>query len=107
MSTYRFLPNLYTSEQLREVTKKKWMISHGLLVKHCYAIVLAQREDCALEIMTIKELHQKFRRKDHYDIIGLSTSRHGAIRLLTEIYQDVYLHTNSYAVKEYMKTRME
>lgn len=107
MSTYRFLPNLYIGGNLREITKKKWFISHGLPVSHCYAIVLSQREDSALEIMTIDELHKKFRKKDHYDVIGLSASRHGAFTLLTQVYSDVFANTGTYRVKQYMLAQME
>lgn len=107
MSTYRFLPTLYTSEHMKEITKKKWFICHGLPVKHCYAIVLGQRPSAALEIMTIKELHQKFRRKDHYDVIGLANSRHGAYRLLERIYADAYANTGDYDVKTYYTSLLE
>lgn len=101
MSTFRFLPNLYIGGNLREVTKKKWFISHGLPVSSCYAIVLSHHSMTELEIMTIEELHKKFRKKDHYDVIGLSTSRHGAFTLLTDVYADVYANTGAYHVKQY------
>ena len=70
MSTYRFLPSIYISEHITEVSKKKWFISHGLPVRNCYAIVLAHHSQCALEIMTVEELHKKFRKADHYDVKG-------------------------------------
>ena len=107
MSSIRFLPRLYTSEHMTELTKKKWFIKHGLPVKHCYAITLSHNPHEVLDIMTIDELHKKFRRKDSYDVIGLASSRHGAFRLLERIYSDTYANTGAYDIKGYFQSRME
>ena len=107
MRNIRFLPSLYTSENLKELTKKKWFIQHGLPVKHCYAITISKQEHTVLDIMTIEELHKKFRRKESYDIIGLASSRHGAFRLLERIYADAYANTGAYDVKSYFTSLME
>ena len=107
MRNIRFLPNLYTSENLTELTKKKWFIRHGLPVKHCYAIALSHHDHTVLDIMTIEELHKKFRRSESYDIIGLASSRHGAFRLLESIYRDTYVNTGAYDIKSYFVSRME
>ncbi len=107
MSTYRFLPSLYINEHITEVAKKKWFISHGLPVRNCYAIILAHHSQCALEIMTVEELHKKFRKREHYDVVGLSNSRHGAFTLLERIYADTYANTGDYSVKAYLQSLME
>jgi hypothetical protein len=52
-------------------------------------------------------LHKKFRKKDHYDVIGLSASRHGAFTLLTQVFTDVFANTGTYRVKQYMLGQME
>ena len=99
---------LYLSKNLTGKEKSvKWMVEHKVEVRPLFLIVLSNRSDAQLEIVSLATLKFPFFRKEKYNIIGVAKGYYHARTLVETIAKDVYEATGQCDFKAYFATYFE
>lgn len=95
--------DLYVGESIAEkATKIKWKILHNVGQIQIYVITLSANSDNLLDIISSKELMQKYYPKKHLYVVGLSKGYDEALEVAKKIIENVYEKTGTFTVREYI-----
>ena len=78
--------DLYLSENIeKKADKIKWKITHNAGMLHMYVISLPQNNDSLLEIISTKELMQRYYPKKNLVIVGIAKGYEEAVTMAATI----------------------
>lgn len=98
--------DLYLSENIeKKADKIKWKITHNAGMLHMYVISLPQNNDSLLEIISTKELMQRYYPKKNLVIVGIAKGYEEAVTMAATIVVETMNSLGSTNVKRYLKEK--
>ena len=98
--------DLYLSENIeKKADKIKWKITHNAGMLHMYVISLPQNNDSLLEIISTKELMQRYYPKKNLVIVGIAKGYEEAVTMAATIVVETMNSLGSTNVKQYLKEK--
>ena len=98
--------DLYLSENIeKKAYKIKWKITHNAGMLHMYVITLPQNNDNLLEIISTKELMQRYYPKKELVVVGIAKGYEEAVTIAATIIVDTMNALGSTNVKQYLKEK--
>ena len=98
--------DLYLSENIeKKADKIKWKITHNAGMLHMYVISLPQNNDSLLEIISTKELMQRYYPKKNLVIVGIAKGYEEAVTKAATIVVETMNSLGSTNVKQYLKEK--
>ena len=102
----KFVPRIKVSENIeKKADKIKWKITHNAGMLHMYVISLPQNNDSLLEIISTKELMQRYYPKKNLVIVGIAKGYEEAVTMAATIVVETMNSLGSTNVKQYLKEK--
>ena len=104
----KWYKDLYVGESIQHKTEIiKWKIKHNAGQINIFVITIASNPKNLLDIIPAQELMQKGYPKKELFVVGLAKGKEEAHKVVTQIIDEVYRETGSFAVLSYLQTKKD
>lgn len=94
---------LYSGASIEQIQWAKFQIIYGKKSKGYYCIALSSHKDNLLDIYESQFLRTTNLNTDDLYIIGIASDKSEAFEVVRNIIEDVYVHTQGFNIKEYLR----